>query len=314
MARNIIFRNKTALEVDKERMTSLRAFEIGWIHLLETEDNVKDVVERELKQSASFLEDIIEDQRPRLDDYGKYTVAVLAMPTKKITQYDIDEWGTMQIAFILMNNKIISISEEKSELMTKILSHFLSKKLKNVTPSIIFSKIVEEMAEQTIDIMEEVDKKIDNLKNTLMKDKNPGKVLERVESLKENLFFTKKLLLANRDVMEEIMDGDGKYIMLREFNKHIEDRFLYSMDYVDILRDSLNGVSSIYLATLSNRMNEHIYTLTIIGSMLIIPTIIGSFWGMNVDLPFRNFWGLVTISLIFSGVLAIFLLALRKKL
>jgi magnesium transporter len=62
----------------------------------------------------------------------------------------------------------------------------------------------------------------------------------------------------------------------------------------------LNNITNLYLSALSTKMNENMYKLTIIGSILLVPTVIASLYGMNVQLPPLGFWEIVWVSIALS--------------
>ena len=55
-----------------------------------------------------------------------------------------------------------------------------------------------------------------------------------------------------------------------------------------IYSDILNGTMDAYASIISNNLNGVMKFLTSITIVLAIPTMISSFWGMNVNLPFQN--------------------------
>jgi len=55
-----------------------------------------------------------------------------------------------------------------------------------------------------------------------------------------------------------------------------------------IYSDILNGTMDTYASIISNNLNIVMKFLTLMTIVLTIPTVIFSFWGMNVRLPFEN--------------------------
>ena len=55
-----------------------------------------------------------------------------------------------------------------------------------------------------------------------------------------------------------------------------------------IYTNILNGTMDAYASIISNNLNGVMKFLTSITIVLAIPTMISSFWGMNVKLPFEN--------------------------
>ena len=68
------------------------------------------------------------------------------------------------------------------------------------------------------------------------------------------------------------------------------------MDLIQEQREDLTNMINLHLAIASNIMNRQFYWLTIVGAILVIPTVISSIWGMNLDdVPQINFWGMLVV-------------------
>jgi magnesium transporter len=67
-----------------------------------------------------------------------------------------------------------------------------------------------------------------------------------------------------------------------------------------IYREILSNILSAYESEISNNLGAIMKTLTTISLILILPTLIASLYGMNVDLPFQSdpmaFWIVIGIS------------------
>ena len=55
-----------------------------------------------------------------------------------------------------------------------------------------------------------------------------------------------------------------------------------------IYSDILNGTMDAYASIISNNLNRVMKFLTSITIVLAVPTMVSSFWGMNVALPFEK--------------------------
>ena len=84
-----------------------------------------------------------------------------------------------------------------------------------------------------------------------------------------------------------------------------------------IYSDILNGTMDAYASIISNNLNGVMKFLTSITIVLSIPTMIASFWGMNVRVPMQeNPWGFVIIMTVsvLLGILAMLWLKKRNML
>ena len=81
-----------------------------------------------------------------------------------------------------------------------------------------------------------------------------------------------------------------------------------------IYSNILNGTMDAYASIISNNLNGVMKFLTSVTIILAVPTMVSSFWGMNVNLPFQNSAMGFGIMLIISVVLtAIVTWWLNKK-
>jgi magnesium transporter len=313
MARTIVFKSSNDVIEVSQKPLKVGIRDVSWTHLVVGEDDIKSFIKQEFKKVRSFQEDLVEEQRPRLTSHKDFSVIVFSVPSRSI--FDADDSGepVLQVSFIIKGNRLVSIVDKRFIIIDRIMDTVLKKSWKEVHVTAVLSYLMEEIIEKAIDIIEQLEKKIDIMQKDMIQGKNPRRILQKVEGMKENLYYTNKMLRADLEVIREIIAGKGRFVDLRYFSAHTEDRLLYSIDILDTARESLNGLNSLYLGVVSHRLNEHIYKLTIVGAMLLIPTIIAGFWGMNVALPFKNFWGLVVVSFGLSIIFALVLVIMRRS-
>ena len=61
-----------------------------------------------------------------------------------------------------------------------------------------------------------------------------------------------------------------------------------AIEMSQIYSNILNGTMDAYASIISNNLNGVMKFLTSVTIILAVPTMISSFWGMNVNLPFQN--------------------------
>ena len=123
----------------------------------------------------------------------------------------------------------------------------------------------------------------------ILKNSMKNKELLKLLSLEKSLVYFTTSLKSNELVMEKTMRG--KIIKLYEDDEDIlEDAITenrQAIEMANIYRDILNGTMDAYASIISNNLNGVMKFLTSITIVLAIPTMISSFWGMNVELPFQ---------------------------
>ena len=117
-----------------------------------------------------------------------------------------------------------------------------------------------------------------------------NKELLKLLTLEKGLVYFTTSLKSNELVMEKTMRG--KIVKLYEEDEEIlEDAIIENRQAIEmsqIYRDILNGTMDAYASIISNNLNGVMKFLTSITIILAVPTMISSFWGMNVELPFQH--------------------------
>jgi magnesium transporter len=99
--------------------------------------------------------------------------------------------------------------------------------------------------------------------------------------------------------------------------EQIEDIILTAGQLIDSIKGSLKTIVNIreaYSNIATNNLNRQIKLLTTLTVVLTIPTIVGSFFGMNVPVPFQgNSFAFLGIIAATSGIAALIIYLFRKS-
>ena len=124
----------------------------------------------------------------------------------------------------------------------------------------------------------------------ILKNSMKNKELLKLLSLEKGLVYFATSLKSNEIVMEKTMRG--KIIKLYDDDEDILDDAIIenrqAIEMAQIYTNILNGTMDAYASIISNNLNGVMKFLTSITIVLAIPTMISSFWGMNVELPFED--------------------------
>jgi len=256
-----------------------------------------------------LMEDIVNTgQRPKLDDYGKYLFFVL-----KTLQYDEanDMIKSQQVSFILGPNYVISFQEVEGGLFDPIRDRIRTSKgiIRRMGPDYLTYALIDTVVDNYFIILEKLGDKIEFLEDELVI--NPGtETLQAIHNLKRELIFLRKSVWPLREVVSRMERGG--FDLIKEatgiYLRDVYDHTIQVIDAIETYRDLLSGMLDIYLSSISNKMNEIMKVLTIIGTIFIPLTFIAGIYGMNFsympELGWR--WGypiVLTVMLIISGVM-----------
>ena len=150
----------------------------------------------------------------------------------------------------------------------------------------------------------------------VLKNSMRNKELLKMLSLEKSLVYFATSLKYNEVVMEKTLRG--KIIKLYDEDEDIlEDAITenkQAIEMAQIYNNILNGTMDAYASIISNNLNGVMKTLTSITIILAVPTMISSFWGMNVHLPLQDSpYGFIVMILIAILTTVIVTVWLNKK-
>ena len=281
----------TNLETNKTEETT--EFKKGnWINMIApTEEEIKLVCEK-LEIQEDFIRyslDYEEKARIDIEDDDGTILFIVDVPTMD-RESDENIHSTMPLGMIIVRDDyIITVSHKP----TRIISEFENLKAKNniitYKKSRMILQIFYKNAQMYLTELRQIDKEKEKTEielNNSMKNKE----LLKMMNLEKSLVYITTSLKSNEVVMEKTLRG--KIIKLYEEDEDIlEDAIVENKQAIEMAKiysDILSGTMDAYASIISNNLNIVMKVLTTITIILSIPTIIGGFWGMNVEVPFAN--------------------------
>ncbi|RMG42383.1 MAG: hypothetical protein D6732_01190 [Methanobacteriota archaeon] len=300
----LTFENGKPLDIHE--LIDVRDFDysnLQWISYVRTETIVEKLPEF-IQKSRRFTEDLLEDQRPRFQDYSslapgkdRFKVAIFKFITRSI--FETDEFE-LQLSILLTEETIITITNKETPVLLDIMSKI---RLRNesMNRNRILSLILDELVEEGIEIIERLENELELMeKRQLSWDFDPN-WLPRLTDLKGRVYTANRSVRADVEVIRDMQ----KDIELRNTSfEHTEDRLLFLLDLLDFQRDNMNNIVNLHLTLSSQKRAEAMDRLTIIGSLLVIPTVIAGLFGMNVPLPPLDFYDILWLTLALMVVTA----------
>lgn len=157
-----------------------------------------------------------------------------------------------------------------------------------------------------------IDKKSDEVEKQLHISTKNQELIELLE-LEKSLVYFSTSLRGNELVLEKLLKIE-KIKQYPEDEELLDDVIIenkQAIEMADIYSNILSGTMDAYASVISNNLNIVMKVLAVITIVMSIPTMIASFWGMNVPVPLADsphgFAVLVIASLILTVIGGIFL-------
>jgi len=272
----------------------------AWIDLLDpSEEELRAKAPRELEESALQLllrpPQHRDEPRPTMQSHGDYVFGIFLSAEYVEAKRDI---FYPEIDVVITHETILTV-RKTPEHCAPFDVEPIKKAVKPDDPSgMIAYRIVDGIAEQYLELIDELDEKIDDLEDQV--DAQPAdQTRTRISELRHGMLHIRLTLAPMRDAIRRIVDNvveveEGDEVFPRPveiaFNSAY-DKLLRCVDGLDLTRDLLASVRDYSQAKISIDQNEVMKRLTIVASLLLLPTLIVGLYGQNFDhMPELHWW------------------------
>ena len=288
----------------------------NWINMVSpTEEEIAEVC-KNVNIEENFIRYALDnEEKARIDieDEDNTVLFIIDVPVRE-RERDSIIYSTMPIGIIFVRDDyFITVSLNKNQIIEN-----LENKLKNIITykkSRLLLQIFYSNAEMYLNLLKKINKETE-IAEYILKNSMKNKELLKLLSLEKSLVYFTTSLKSNEVVMEKTMRG--KIVKLYEEDEDLlEDSIIENKQAIEmskIYSDILTGTMDAYASIISNNLNGVMKFLTSITIILAIPTMLASYWGMNVQVPLENNPYAFYIILLVSVIIAIIVtLWLNKK-
>lgn len=289
--------------------------DVIWIDLLSPTGDEKRAVEAYLGtviQSRATAEEIESSSR-----FSETDVAIFANTNFVIP--GPEDYIMETVSFIIKGTTLTTLREVQLRSFTELQRRLM------VFPKIytngysVFTSILEQRIDSDADMIEILSKEIEqyNHKVGLEEDINEEFLLD-INQLQENTMLLRETIVDKQRVISSILKSpkcpksiqNKLNVMLKDISSLV-NHTNFSFERLEYLQNTVLGIINL-------DQNKIMKVFTLISLLLMPPTLIASFYGMNVALPIipcDSPWNwVIIISMMIISVLIVFFLLKRKKL
>lgn len=213
---------------------------------------------------------------------------------------DNDKFITMPFFICFNDDYMVTICKKRNDIIKNVIKNVKKFEPHKHTRTSLF--ILYKVAQEYIKSLHEIDKRSRDVEQALHTSMKNKELIELMDLNKMLVYFSTSLN-SNKTVTLKLLRSS----LFRQYESNqdlMEDLVVendQAIEMCNIYRDILAGTMDAFASIISNNLNVVMKTLAIITIVLSIPTIVSSFYGMNVnDLPLAeypgSFWIVVGIS------------------
>lgn len=286
----------------------------GIINAIDPSDKELSILKNTFQIPEDFILDVTDiDERSRVEfDDGKLYI-IYRIPVR--TTSNGIPFSTVPLGIVLAPDFLITICTRNSE----VLDDFYNRTKKSAELKTFFDLILQLFIRSTFffhKYLKQINTETAQVEQDLEKSTR-NKELHKLLKLEKCLVYFITTLRANDLLMSKLKSS--RFVKLDETSMDLIDEALIenkqAIEMANIYSDIQSGMMDAFASVISNNLNIVLKQLTIITIILMIPTLIASFFGMNVPIALGSnkyaFPGIILVSIILSVVGV--LLFKRKK-
>jgi len=298
--------NQQTLEIDS-------AEGANWINVTPPfQENEIDNLSLTLNIPRDLLTDTLDiEERARYESEDGVKLIILKTPVenKSLNESDAD-YVTIPISIIITErNQVITVNSFENVAIRRFLNSFAKRHPER--PNMMVLKIFEKVVMDFMEVLKEINHRRNILEQKLYDANRNEELLYLMRVQKSLAYFVTSLrsneLLLMKMERTNFLNGDEEEQellsdLIIEFSQALE----MANTYTNILSSTMDAFASI----INNNMNLVMKRLTSITILISLPTLIASFYGMNVDIPYSHgrysFYFPVMLSIIVSALVSFY--------
>jgi magnesium transporter len=287
-----------------------------WIDLIDpTPDELREKLPREIQESA--LERLLapaehnDEPRPTLQSHGDYVFGVFLLA---VAVPEEDRVFYQEVDVVVTHDVLLTVSKTPPGEHPYDPRPARESCRPDDTAGMMFYRLVDDIAEHYLDLIDSLDEEIDQLEDTV--ETSPAAMTRvRLSELRHDLLHIRRTLAPTRDAIRRVVDNvvevtEGQEVFPHEvevaFNSAY-DKLLRAFDGLELSRDLIASVRDYLQSKVANDQNEVMKKLTVIASVLLLPTFIVGLYGQNFKHHFPELgwqwgytwsWGLIVVTTI----------------
>jgi magnesium transporter len=275
--------DRYAQEPVEKILKKLKDDRVNWINI----DGLHDAaliekVQQHFNLHSLLIEDVLNDQRPKAEEYEEYLFFTLKM----LYRIEGNQIDYEQISFVLGDNFLISFQEKEGDLFDAFRDRIQKDlgRVRKKRADYLLYRLVDIIVDNYYQVLDCIGEQIEEIEDQLASNATE-KTFKSIQDLKKELIYLRKVLYPLREALNRLVKGENTFVddeNIRFFSD-VYDHVIHLTDSLDTYKDLTSSLMDIHINTQNNQLNKVIKVLTIISTIFIPLTFIVGVYGMNFE-------------------------------
>jgi magnesium transporter len=236
------------------------------------------------------LEDVLQrDQAPKLEDYpGSDDSPGRLFIVARTLERDGSRLYTEQVSFFLGRTTLITFQERSLEDFEPVRQRLRAagSRLRQNDVSFLFYVLLDGIVDHYFPVLEHCSDRLAEIEDELL-DRPTAGTLARIHAVRRDLLLIRHTAWPMRELLSQLQRDSHECLSdtAQTWIRDVYDHCVRIIDLVETYREVSSGLADMYVSVLSNRTNETMKVLTIIGTIFIPLTFLAGVYGMNMPIP-----------------------------
>ncbi|HCY8104423.1 TPA: magnesium transporter CorA family protein [Staphylococcus aureus] len=304
-------------DIDKHIIKTPLDHTASWINVVEPDREEIENLMEQYNIPEDFIRDPLdseESSRIEYDEDTGYSLIIIDLPIVNSTNRSVLSFVTIPLGIIIGNGIIVTVCDAENEFLENLPKRDINLKFHSRFALEILTTIADHY-NRNLRLLNKSRIRIEKeLKNNIT-----NKQLFKLMEVEKSLVYFLAALKGNDTIIKKLF----RLPAIKRFEEDeelLEDLIIennQAIETTELHQRILESITTSYASLLSNDMNTIMKTLTLFTVLLMLPTLVFSFFGMNVPLPIDDHsyisWIIVVgISLILVVIVSIFLWRKQK--
>lgn len=254
----------------------------------------------ELGVPKSFLDSAADnDERPRFDHEDGWLLTILRIPFHTDDSEATEPYGTLTFAIITKEELIITISSHSTDMIESFIEHTRKKHIIDINKPDFILHIIYMSTFWFLKYLKAINVTVASASKGSKKNIR-NKDLFQMMQLQNSLVYFNTALKGNTtlvDRLDKVFEDNCNEALLEDVKIELQQ----AQNTVDVYIEILDSTMDMLASVISNNVNDIMKKMTSVSIILMLPTLIASFYGMNVAVAFGGghyaFWGIIGVSI-----------------
>ena len=254
-----------------------------WINVGNPDHDDFERLQTEYKIDEDTISDILDpDEQPRLEVEDDYKVIIVRFPI--VNRENDTLWHTEPLSIIYSTNRVITVCRKRCDLLDKI------KRDEKTSREEFILNIIYYIAESYLRFLKELNKRVIDSKQALQEHVRKKDLLALLEV--ENSYTLYMAGIRGNLAVIDKLDKVRGFVKTDDAADLVEDARIELTQGAEVVANyskMLKSIKETFESIINMDSNTYINRLTMWNIILVIPTVIVGYYGMNVRLPFAQY-------------------------